>query len=233
MTFAEQVIDYTRSLHYTGKKLPPGIRVMNPFRDSAGVMPVVETFYRKFYNDYNRRHLILGINPGRFGAGTTGIPFTDPKRLISACGIEYAGKLTHEPSSVFIYDMIAAYGGPELFYKDFFISSPCPLGFTSLSDNGKETNYNYYDSKELLEAVEDYIPDNLRALLQLNVKQNICFCFGTGKNFAYLSKLNESHKFFERLVPLEHPRFIMQYKSKQKDLYIEKYLSAFSSVRVL
>lgn len=30
---------------------------------------------------------ILGINPGRFGAGTTGIAFIDPIRLENECGI--------------------------------------------------------------------------------------------------------------------------------------------------
>jgi len=29
------------------------------------------------------------------------------------------------------------------------------------------------------------------------------------------------------VIPLEHPRFIMQYKSKSKDLYVKKYIDAF------
>src|SRR5690348_8695619 len=134
MTFADKVLTFNRNLHYTGKKLPRGIRIMNPFRDTPEIMPVVEEFYRKYYDDGYTRRLILGINPGRFGAGTTGIPFTDPKRLISECGIAYSGKLLHEPSSVFVYDVIHAYGGPEKFYRDYFISSPCPLGFTSTTE---------------------------------------------------------------------------------------------------
>lgn len=32
-----------------------------------------EKFYEKYYSDNNQRILILGINPGRFGAGLTGI----------------------------------------------------------------------------------------------------------------------------------------------------------------
>ena len=230
MTFADKVIGFNRNLNYTGKKLPKGIRVMNPFRESPEVMPVVEQFYRKYYNDHSQRHLILGINPGRFGAGATGIPFTDPKRLASACGISFAGKVTHEPSSVFVYDVIHAYGGPEKFYGDFFINSPCPLGFTAASGE-KEINYNYYDSKELLAAVDEYIIQNIESLIALGVYTDVCFCFGTGKNFDYLSAKNKEHKFFDTLVPLEHPRFIMQYKSKQKDHYIEKYIDAFGMIK--
>ena len=53
-------------------------------------MQIVETFFYKFYNDTNPRHLIFGINPGRFGAGTTGINFTAPKQLKEICGIDHS-----------------------------------------------------------------------------------------------------------------------------------------------
>ena len=35
------------------------------------------------------------------------------------------------------------------------------------------------------------------------------------------SNLNAEMKFFDKIVPLPHPRFIMQYKLKKKDEYIE------------
>ena len=50
-----------------------------------------------------QRHLLLGINPGRFGGGVTGIPFTDPIRLQNVCGIENNFEKKQELSSVFIY----------------------------------------------------------------------------------------------------------------------------------
>src|SRR5688500_15558347 len=121
MTFADQIIKYNKALHYTGDPLPQGIRIMNPFKESEQAGTIAETFYRTYYNDEGPRHLILGINPGRFGAGLTGIPFTDTKRLVSECGIDFKGKVTHEPSSVFVYEMISAYGGPQSFYRNFFI----------------------------------------------------------------------------------------------------------------
>ena len=230
MTFSQKVIGFIEELHYTGGPLPKGIRVMNPYKESPGVMPIVKCFYDKYYNDNHPRHLILGINPGRFGGGMTGIPFTDPKRLKSECGLEYNGKITHEPSSVFVYDMINAFGGSESFYSRFYINSPCPLGFTSISREGKETNYNYYDSKELLQAVEGFIIESIYKLCNLGVETGTCFCFGTGENFRYLDKINREHRFFKKLVPLEHPRYIMQYKSASKKYYIDKYLEAFRSV---
>lgn len=222
-TFAEHVIAYNNALHYEGE-LPKGIRIMNPFKESSDANALSAVFYRKFYNDNHPRKLILGINPGRFGAGATGIPFTDPKRLVEFCEIPCTGKVLHEPSSVFIYDMINAYGGPRAFYSHFYIHSVCPLGFVSVDDQGKETNYNYYDSKELQHDVLDFIIDNIQNQLKLDISKEVCFCLGTGQNASFLMKLNERYQFFKRIVPLDHPRFVMQYKSKSKQEYIDKYL---------
>jgi len=232
MTFADRVIRFNDQLEYTGPALPQGIRIMNPFREFEQTTRISELFYRKYYNDDNPRHIILGINPGRFGGGITGIPFTDPKRLKSECHIDYAGKSAHEPSSVFVYEMIHAYGGVEAFYNKFYINSLCPLGFTTINNNGKEKNYNYYDSRELENTVSGFIVENVRTQIDLGVATDICFCFGTGKNETYLRKLNEQHHFFKEVIALEHPRFIMQYKAKSKQFYIDKYIEAFSRIEV-
>ena len=230
MTFADKVIHFNDQLQYTGSALPQGVRIMNPFRESEQTTRISETFYRKYYSDNAPRHLILGINPGRFGGGLTGIPFTDPKRLKSECGIDYQGKAAHEPSSVFVYEMINAYGGVEAFYKHFYINSLSPLGFTLVDNKGKEKNYNYYDSRELALAVTDFIVNNIRIQISLGVVTDVCFCLGTGKNENYLRKLNDEHQFFKKIIALEHPRFIMQYKSANKQFYIDKYVSAFRTL---
>jgi hypothetical protein len=232
MNLAQKIINFNLELDYNGPSLPPGIRVMNPFREDPQTMYIVEAFYAKYYNDNNPRHLILGINPGRFGGGLTGIPFTDPKRLKSECGIDYRGKITHEPSSVFVYEVIKAYGGPERFYGDFYINSLCPLGFTYTDDTGREKNYNYYDSSELYEAVREYIVSNIGNQIGLGLNTETCFCFGTGKNENILRKLNTEHRFFKNIVSLEHPRFIMQYKNKEMKDYVAKYLERLGMSRV-
>jgi len=233
MTFADKVTRFIKELSYTGSRLPPEIRVMNPYRESEGTMSIAEAFYHKYYNDNEPRSLILGINPGRFGAGVTGIPFTDSKRLISECKIPYSGKATHEPSSVFVYEMIDAYGGAEAFYKKFYINSICPLGFTKTSKEGKEKNYNYYDSSELMSSVKDFIIDNIKKQIALGVRTDTCFCFGTGKNESYLRKLDQEHHFFKKIIALEHPRFIVQYKSANKKFYIDKYITNFRNMDFL
>lgn len=229
MTFAAKAIHFNKSLVYTGLPLPSGIRVMNPFTEFKETLSISKKFYHKYYNDNKPRHLILGINPGRLGGALTGIPFTDPKRLIKECGINYKGKMAHEPSSAFIYEMIAAYGGIESFYSKFYINSPCPLGFTNSNATGKEKNYNYYDSMKLYTAVKDFMIDNIKKLLQFDINRDTCFCFGTGKNKTFLEALNNSHHFFKKIIPLEHPRYIMQYKNASKQFYIDKYISVFNS----
>jgi hypothetical protein len=153
MKFSEKVTDFYRNLDYSGT-LPEGISIMNPYRDNPLILPLISSFYNKFYNDCQSRYLILGINPGRFGAGVTGLPFTDTKRLKLYCGISVEGFKTHETSSVFVYNIINEFGGVDRFYSDFFISAVSPLGYLFEKPGGKVVNYNYYDSKELTEAAE-------------------------------------------------------------------------------
>jgi len=228
-TFAEKVMAFNKKVDFNSN-LPTGIHIMNPYKEDKAILPLSGIFYKKYYNDYSPRHIILGINPGRFGGGVTGVPFTDTKRLIDKCHIPYPGKSTHEPSSVFVYEMIDAYGGPEKFYSNFYINSVCPLGFTSAGSNGKEINYNYYDSKELTNAVYDFIIESIQQQIRFGIETDVCFCFGNGKNEKFLRQLNDEEKFFKKVIALEHPRFIMQYKSKLKQFYIDKYLAAFSEV---
>lgn len=221
-TFADRIIDFNQNLHFEGV-LPDDIAILNPFKTVPGVMEVSTLFYRKYYSDPHPRRLILGINPGRLGAGLTGVPFTDPKRLAEKCNIPFPGPQAHEPSSVFVYEVVDAYGGPERFYRDFYIHSVCPLGFVKKTDKG-EVNYNYYDSKALTHAVYPFILENLRRQIEMGVFTDRCYCFGTGQNYAFLEKVNREHRFFGQIIPLEHPRFIMQYKAREKAQYVARYL---------
>jgi hypothetical protein len=229
MTFGEKAIAFYHNLDYTGD-LPPGLQIMNPFRNNPVVRNITREFYMKFFADNASRRLILGINPGRFGGGATGIPFTDTIRLNEKCGIPFNGFRTYEPSSSFMYEMIDAFGGANIFYKNFFISAICPLGFTVTNNRGKEVNYNYYDSSKLTRAVYGFILDTLKQQLDFGIDRAVCFCLGMGKNKVFLQKINDEHKFFKKIIALEHPRYIMQYKARSKDKFINKYLAAFDAL---
>jgi hypothetical protein len=95
--------------------------------------------------------------------------------------------------------------------------------------NGKEINLNYYDNPDLQKVSGDFIIRSLEQQLSFGIDRECCFCFGNNKNFKYLSALNQEKGYFRMIVPLEHPRFIMQYRSKQKELYIEKYLETLKN----
>jgi hypothetical protein len=215
-TWADDLFQFYTSLN-PPRDLPEGVQWLHPQKQQE-VQKVLKLFLQKYYTDSFKRILLLGINPGRYGAGITGINFTASKQLKEDCGVEnsFSGS---EISAEFIYTMIKAYGGPKKFYSKFFIGSVCPLGFVQ---NGK--NMNYYDNKNLLKTIEPFIIENLSRLIAYNVNRGVCISIGGEKNFKYLSGLNEQYHWFKKIVSVPHPRFIMQYKRKQVTDYINLYL---------
>jgi hypothetical protein len=198
--------------------LGDGIEIMNPYKDPVA-WEVASRFYKKFYADSRPRTYIFGINPGRFGGGVTGIPFTDPIRLAEKCGIPNDWKQQAELSSQFVYEMIAGYGGVEAFYGDYFFTAISPLGYVR---HGK--NLNYYDDKELMRDVEPFVLECIRRQLKTMPTSETCFCLGEGENYRYFSRINDRHGFFKTIIPLPHPRWIMQYRRKKIKDYIELYV---------
>ena len=215
--FSEKIISFIQQLKFP-VPLTDGIEILYPFLDKA-VMNTCSQFYEKYFADNNKRSLIIGINPGRFGAGVTGIPFTDPIRLKENCGINHNWPLKQELSSVFIYEMINAFGSVEKFYSNFYITAVSPLGFIQ-----NNRNLNYYDNRALQTSIKPFVIDCLEKQIAFGVKTDKAFCLGDGKNYSYLSKLNDEYHFFKQIIPLSHPRFIMQYKLKKKQDYIKKYI---------
>ena len=204
--------------------LSNGVEVMNPFSDEETAR-IVSIFYNKYYNDNYPRYCIIGINPGRFGGGVTGIPFTDPIRLEKECSIQNNWQRKQELSSVFVYDMINAFGGAEAFYNKFYFTAVSPLGFVRA---GK--NLNYYDDKVLAEKIVPFAVECFRMQVSWGLQTSVAFCLGEGTNYKFLLKLNMTYKLFDTIIPLSHPRFIMQYKLKTKDIYIDKYLQEFANL---
>jgi hypothetical protein len=224
-TWAKELYGFYKYLEPPGN-LPDSIKWLYPQQDEK-LMGIVQQFFQKFYNDTEPRTLLLGINPGRFGGGVTGVNFTATKQLQENCGIVSNLKFQSELSADFIYEMISQYGGVNSFYRTFFIGSVCPLGFIK---NGK--NINYYDDKELAKTVEPFIIKSLEQLLKFRFKKDRCFCIGGEKNFRYLSKLNDQYTWFEKIIPLPHPRFIMQYRRKLLQKYIDQYLMVLGMARL-
>lgn len=193
---------------------------MNPYLE-PDVRRSMRAFLDKFFADNRERTLVLGINPGRFGAGITGVTFTDPVALADFCGIPNNLPRRRELSSVFIYDMIARFGGPDAFYGKFFLTAISPLGYTR-----DGLNLNYYDEPALTKAVTPFIVDSLERQIALGCRRDVAYVLGFGANRKYLEKLNAEHGFFDRIVALEHPRWILQYRRKKVDFYLGRYVNA-------
>lgn len=229
---ADRLLEHVLSFSLKPNALPAGIGILNPFEGAHGteVRRIVTEFHRNHFTDTRPRLVMLGINPGRLGAGSTGLPFTDTKRCESDLAIRVSGIRTHEPSSDFFYRMIRAAGGARSFYGQVYVHSICPLGFVRQGTMGKEVNLNYYDDPTLEKAVTPFVEHWLRTLIACGMRTESVFCLGTGKNATYFTKLNERLNLFGRIVALEHPRFVMQYKAKQVGTYVDKYLGVLAEV---
>lgn len=225
---ADRLLKEVFAFNLKKAKLPVGIDVLDPFNggNAEQVRHIVELFHRRYYSDERPRMLMLGINPGRLGAGSTGICFTDTKRCEADLDIPVEGMRTHEPSSDFFYRAVRAAGGPSAFYNRIYVQAICPLGFTSTGPKGTPLNLNYYDDMGLQRAITPVVVQWLRDLIATGLRTDVMACIGTGKNLSYLRKLNDEHAFFEKIVPLEHPRFVMQYRFKRMEEFISKYVAA-------
>ena len=146
--------------------------------------------------------------------------------VIMKINIRDKWSLVSTRAAEFIYEVIAGYGGAEKFYRHFFLSSISPLGFTK-----KGKNLNYYDDKELEQALEPFITKSIAQQLRIFRPAQICICIGGEKNFNFFLGLNGKKQFFKEIIPLAHPRFIMQYRRKQKEKYLSEYLSALERLR--
>lgn len=224
-SIADRLLEQVLSFDLNGIDLPSGVEVLDPFKGINGpeVRRIVTEFHRRYFSDERPRTLMLGINPGRLGAGSTGLSFTDTKRCESDLGIAVHGLRTHEPSSDFFYRMIRAYGGVDAFYQQTYVHAVCPLGFVR---NG--VNLNYYDDRALEQAVTPFVERWMRTLVACGMRTDTVICIGTGKNAAYFNALNDRMGLFDRVIAVEHPRYVMQYKARTMDTYIARYLDALA-----
>jgi hypothetical protein len=219
---SDRILRFYNSLDIP-KGIPDDIEVLNPFKESR-VQKIIEEFYARFYSDRNKRVFLIGINPGRFGAGVTGLPFTDPIRLQSLLP-KYQIPGGRELSSVFIYELIEAFGGVDQFYSTFYFISVSPLGFTS-----KGKNLNYYDSRPLFESIKPWMIVQMEKQLYGWGDKSTAVVIGKGDNLKHFKALNEQNRWFGEVVSIPHPRWVMQYRLKKKDLYIHEIVKILSSL---
>jgi hypothetical protein len=64
-----------------------------------------------------------------------------------------------------------------------------------------------------------------------------CFCLGEGENYKQFRRINDEHRFFKEIIPLPHPRWVMQYRRKSMGefaaIYVEKLGAVLSEYDLL
>ena len=204
--------------------LPDGIEIIYPFEDEE-TKRVMRLFFKKYYSDTNPRHILFGINPGRNGAGMTGVGFTDPVLMEEVCGIPNTLEKTNELSASFICEVVEAYGGPKKFYGDFLFATVLPFG---LLKNGR--NYNYYDDAKTVEYFKPFIYESVQKQMTFSGIKPTIATIGQGKNLDFLKKLNNELELFDHIEILPHPRWVMQYRRKEKERYIKEYIEVLAKL---
>jgi hypothetical protein len=94
---------------------------------------MIKTFYENYYHNTNTKRVVLcGINPGKKGAGKTGVPFLDNyslKNLITGV----AGD-DREISASFIYSIIQEIG-VDKFYNSVYLTNFSWYGYVDKKGN--------------------------------------------------------------------------------------------------
>ena len=124
----------------------------------------IENFYKNYITKNQPKTFLVGINPGKNGAGKTGIPFIDYNSLSKI--IKNVDKNESEKSSKFIFEIIEHFG-IDKFYKHIHLTNICPLGFYDLKTK-RNINYNtlpthiaQYLLENFIEEVEIFKPDTI------------------------------------------------------------------------
>lgn len=188
-------------------------------------MRCLSTFYQKYYADKQGRHFIFGINPGRFGAGLTGVPFTDPLRLETECGIE--NKLP-KSGALFPDFCLAIYSW--LWWNSDF----CPIFLHHFAIAlGLCAQWREYPrllrrpatcpQRRAVYCVE---PADATAISPLEIRP---FASVKARIMPILKKLNEREGFFREIIR-PHPRWIMQYRRKRVEEFVERYVGVLQSL---
>ena len=233
-TVAQEILEFNDNLGRVSLEVLKGFNLINSFNgvNKDTIKHVLHKFYTKYYNDTDKRFMILGSSPARRGTALTGVPFEDVNHLQKDTGISIDAFGANKRSSSFLYEVMEEYGGRQNFYKQFYMSFVCPLGIEKINLKGNWVNCNYYENAALKKCLYPFIVDSLRRQIDFNIDTTVCFCIGSGENFKFLTNINNKYHFFDTIVPLEHPRFIMQYNADRKEEFMQKYVNTLSHYRV-
>ena len=115
--------DLERLLHGTG------IEILKDFLEN---WDAVLEFNRVFYAEGEPKTVLCGINPGRLGAGKTGVPFMDFRSLSKL--IPGVTRDDTERSAKFFYEVVNHFGARN-FYRSFYVGNVSWVGYSKERKN--------------------------------------------------------------------------------------------------
>lgn len=113
------------------------ISVLREFEDNIFI---AKRFVKAYCSSQRPSVVLCGINPGRLGAGKTGIPFLDFASLSKL--LADIDRRDSERSAQFFFEVIEHFGA-KAFYSAFHVTNISSVGFERAG-----SNVNYYDLPE-------------------------------------------------------------------------------------
>jgi len=172
---------------------------------------VVFEFNCKYIEPNKPKIVICGINPGRFGAGKTGIPLLDFPSLSKI--LPNMNEIPHEKpekSAKFIFSIIEHFGVND-FFKQFYLTNISCIGFYCTKT---KKNINYY---ELPLSIQYFLFDNFSKEINY-IKPKIIIPLGKEVEKNLIMDLKHEHKINTEIgTRLPHPST----RYARKDDYIK------------
>ncbi len=185
-------------------------RGITMLREFLPYRPIAEQFWQQYVPEPLPQTVIVGLNPGRLGAGLTGIPLLDFRSLANLLPDTQLPRNETEPSANFFHRVVQNIGA-EKFYREFYVSNVSAVGY--VRDN---KNCNYPDLPDAAQRIiEQRFLDEMAVLapkriiaLGREVEATVQRLFSGGS-------VTISH--------LPHPSWIMTYRLREAQSWVRRY----------
>ena len=193
------------------------VKILSDFLDNKG--NIIE-FHKIYVEPNSPKVVICGINPGRNGAGLTGIPFIDFASLSKM--LPDIKENDWEPSAKFFFSVIQKFE-IEAFYRNFHVTNISWFGFSRID---KQKNVNYFE-KDISTEIAIYLIDKFVEEME---HINPDYIIPLSKPVLYeLESLKKQNKIRAKIgIRLNHPSWVTTYCSNDLSTWRQKYVDTLT-----
>lgn len=195
-SFSEKYTEVLKSIN---------IGILSEFLDNKNN---IIDFHKKYVQPNSPKIVMCGINPGRRGAGITGIPFIDTNSLSRM--LPGISNPKSEKSAKFFFSIIEEFGINE-FYKNVHVTNMSWFGFYKL-DNGTNVNYN-----SLPEEIQNILIDKFVEEMNF-IKPDVIIPIGDIVNWELLYNLKVKKRIN---AEIGHRLYHPAYRLVDRNTYID------------